>query len=73
MFIQSLISSSSSEIKQIKSKQNNIKIELNNKDNINLKSFVAQKNYITRNLKKNPKNKKNDFKMNTNIEHNKIM
>ena len=71
--IQSIMSSSSTEINKIKSKQNNINHDLNKRDYINLKSFTSQKNYTTRNINKNMKNIKSGFQMNTNIDNNDLM
>jgi hypothetical protein len=71
--IQSIMSSSSTEMNKIKSKQNNINPDLNKKDYINLKSFTSQKNYATRNINKNMKNIKSGFQMNTNIDNNDLM
>jgi len=71
--IQSIMSSSSTEMNKIKSKQNNINPDLNKRDYINLKSFTSQKNYTTRNINKNIKNIKSGFQMNTNIDNNDLM
>ena len=70
---------SSSEEKQINTKEKNNNIELKNKDNTNLKSFIPLKNYTTTNNASariaisSPKNIKIDIKTSVNIEQQKIM
>ena len=78
IIIPSKNSSSSSVLKQINTKED-INIELNNKENINLKAFIPPKNYNTTskenkgNVIPSSKNKKMNFQMNVNIEQQKIM
>ena len=75
IFIQSKNSSSSSQMKEIKTKED-INLELNNKENFNLKDFIPTKNHLTttkENILSASKKTQINLPMNINIEQEKIM
>ena len=75
IIVQSKNSSSSSQIKPKKAKED-INLELNNKENINLKAFIPTKSYLTttkENVLSASKKTQINLPMNINIEQEKIM